>query len=131
MFKTYFLFALFISTISSIGSLVYVSNYYSFFADFSPILPKWKIVATFFSLGLISAGFYFVLNKFLPKAGTLIFNISIAFISLSSILIPILKEDFPESLEMTEFYPGFVIPLHFIFPLFWLALSPIIKKNEI
>ena len=129
MFKTYFLFALFISTISSIGSLVYVSNYYSFFADFSPILPKWKIVATFFSLGLTSAGFYLVLNKFLPKAGTLIFNITIAFISLSSILIPILKEDFPESLEMTEFYPGFVIPLHFIFPIFWLAFSPLISKK--
>jgi hypothetical protein len=30
---------------------------------------------------------------------------------------------------MTEFYPGFVIPLHFILPLFWLALSPIIKKK--
>ena len=130
MFKTYLLFGLFISFISSLGASVYVSKYYELIADFSSILPFWKITATFFSVGLFLAGFNFVLNKLFLKLGLLIFNITLSLLTLSSILFPIMKADFPDSLEMTEFYPGFVIPLHFILPLFWLALSPLIKKNE-
>ena len=130
MFKTYLLFGLFISFISSLGASVYVSKYYELIADFSSILPFWKITATFFSVGLFLAGFHFVLNKLFLKLGLLIFNITLSLLTLSSILFPIMKADFPDSLEMTEFYPGFVIPLHFILPLFWLALSQLIKKNE-
>ena len=130
MFKTYLLFGLFISFISSLGASVYVSKYYELIADFSSILPFWKITATFFSVGLFLAGFHFVLNKLFLKLGLLIFNITLSLLTLSSILFPIMKADFPDSLEMTEFYQGFVIPLHFILPLFWLALSPLIKKNE-
>ena len=121
---------LFISFISSLGASVYVSKYYELIADFSSILPFWKITATFFSVGLFLAGFHFVLNKLFLKLGLLIFNITLSLLTLSSILFPIMKADFPDSLEMTEFYPWFVIPLHFILPLFWLALSPLIKKNE-
>ena len=130
MFKSYFLLGLAVSFISSLGASVYVTKYYELIANFSLILPLWKIIACYFSLGLIVSGLYFISSKLSPKFGGMIFNISLVFASLSSILLPIMKEDFPESLEMTEFYPGFVIPLHFIFPLFWLALSPIIKKNE-
>lgn len=130
MFKTYLLFGLFISFISSLGASVYVSKYYELIADFSSILPFWKITATFFSVGLFLAGFHFVLNKLFPKLGLLIFNITLSLFTLSSILFPIMKADFPDSLELTEFYPGFVIPLHFILPLFWLALSPIFLKNK-
>ena len=119
-----------VSLISSLGASVYVSKYYELIADFSSILPFWKITATFFSVGLFLAGFHFVLNKLFLKLGLLIFNITLSLLTLSSILFPIMKADFPDSLEMTEFYPGFVIPLHFILPLFWLALSPLIKKNE-
>ena len=107
-----------------------MSKYYELIADFSSILPFWKITATFFSVGLFLAGFHFVLNKLFLKLGLLIFNITLSLLTLSSILFPIMKADFPDSLEMTEFYPGFVIPLHFILQLFWLALSPLIKKNE-
>jgi len=99
-------------------------------ANFSLILPLWKIIATYFTLGLSVSGLCFLSNRLAPKFGTIIFNIVLVFATLSSILFPIMKEDFPETLEMTEFYPGFVIPLYFILPLFWLALSPIIKKNE-
>ena len=100
-------------------------------ANFSLILPLWKIIATYFTLGLSVSGLCFLSNRLAPKLGAIIFNIVLVFATLSSILFPIMKEDFPETLEMTEFYPGFVIPLYFIFPLFWLALSPLIKKNEI
>jgi hypothetical protein len=100
-------------------------------ANFSLILPLWKIIATYFALGLSLSGLYFLSTRLAPKFGTIISNIVLVFATLGSILFPIMKEDFPETLEMTEFYPGFVIPLHFILPLFWLALSPLIKKNEI
>ena len=131
MFKSYFLLGLVVSLISSLGAAVYVTKYYEVMANFSLILPLWKIIATYFTLGLSVSGLCFLSNRLAPKFGTIIFNIVLVFATLSSILFPILKEDFPETLEMTEFYPGFVIPLYFIFPLFWLALSPLIKKNEI
>ena len=99
-------------------------------ANFSLILPLWKIIATYFTVGLSVSGLCFLSTRLAPKFGTIIFNIVLVFATLGSILFPIMKEDFPETLEMTEFYPGFVIPLYFIFPLFWLALSPLIKKNE-
>jgi hypothetical protein len=131
MFKSYFLLGLVVSLISSLGASVYVTKYYEVMANFSLILPLWKIIATYFTLGLSVSGLCFLSNRLAPKLGAIIFNIVLVFATLSSILFPIMKEDFPETLEMTEFYPGFVIPLYFIFPLFWLALSPLIKKNEI
>ena len=131
MFKSYFLLGLVVSLISSLGASVYVTKYYEVMANFSLILPLWKIIATYFTVGLSVSGLCFLSNRLAPKFGTIIFNIVLVFATLSSILFPIMKEDFPETLEMTEFYPGFVIPLYFIFPLFWLALSPLIKKNEI
>ncbi len=131
MFKSYFLLGLVVSLISSLGAAVYVTKYYEVMANFSLILPLWKIIATYFTLGLSVSGLCFLSNRLAPKFGTIIFNIVLVFATLGSILFPIMKEDFPETLEMTEFYPGFVIPLYFIFPLFWLALSPLIKKNEI
>ncbi len=131
MFKSYFLLGLVVSLISSLGAFVYVTKYYEVMANFSLILPLWKIIATYFTLGLSVSGLCFLSNRLAPKFGTIIFNIVLVFATLGSILFPIMKEDFPETLEMTEFYPGFVIPLYFIFPLFWLALSPLIKKNEI
>ena len=131
MFKSYFLLGLVVSLISSLGAAVYVTKYYEVMANFSLILPLWKIIATYFTLGLSVSGLCFLSNRLAPKFGTIIFNIVLVFATLSSILFPIMKEDFPDTLEMTEFYPGFVIPLYFIFPLFWLALSPLIQKNEI
>jgi len=129
MFKSYFLLGLVVSLISSLGAAVYVTKYYEVMANFSLILPLWKIIATYFALGLSLSGLYFLSTRLAPKFGTIISNIVLVFATLGSILFPIMKEDFPETLEMTEFYPGFVIPLHFIFPLLWLALSPLIKKK--
>ena len=119
-----------VSLISSLGAIIYVTKYYEVLANFSLILPLWKIIATYFTLGLSISGLCFLSNRLAPKFGSFIFNIVLVFATLSSIIFPIMKQDFPETLEMTEFYPGFVIPLHFILPLFWLALSPLIRKNE-
>ena len=130
MFKSYFLLGLVVSLISSLGASVYVTKYYEVMANFSLILPLWKIIAIYFTIGLSVSGLCFLSTRLVPKFGTIIFNIVLVFATLGSIIFPIMKEDFLETLEMTEFFPGFVIPLHFIFPLFWLALSPLIKKNE-
>ena len=119
-----------VSLISSLGAIIYVTKYYEVLANFSLILPLWKIIATYFTVGLSISGLCFLSTRLAPKFGSFIFNIVLVFATLSSIIFPIMKQDFPETLEMTEFYPGFVIPLHFILPLFWLALSPLIKKNE-
>ena len=130
MFKSYFLLGLVVSLISSLGAAVYVTKYYEVMANFSLILPLWKIIAIYFTVGLSVSGLCFLSTRLVPKFGTIIFNIVLVFATLGSIIFPIMKEDFPETLEMTEFYPGFIIPLYFIFPLFWLVLSPIVIKNE-
>ena len=127
MFKSYFLLGLAVSLISSLGAIIYVTKYYEVLENFSLILPLWKIIATYFTVGLSISGLCFLSTRLAPKFGSFIFNIVLVFATLSSILFPIMKADFPETLEMTEFYPGFVIPLHFILPLFWLALSQLIK----
>jgi hypothetical protein len=31
---------------------------------------------------------------------------------------------FPEEIESPEMFPGFVLPLHFFVPLFWLLFTP-------
>jgi hypothetical protein len=89
--------------------------------DFSKALPIWKIISAYFSLGLIITGIRFLFDFLLPKYGELFFNIKLGFLTIASIAHPILiNGDF----EMAEMYPGFAIPLYFIFSIIWLGLAP-------
>jgi hypothetical protein len=76
---------------------------------------------------LIATGLRFLFDLMFQKFGELFFNIVLSFLTILSIMHPILLNgDF----EMAEMYPGFAIPIYFIFTIIWLALAPtFIKKT--
>ena len=128
MFKKYFVLALVVAVISSFISGIYTYNYYKYLFDFSAVLPIWKIVATYFSIALITTGLRFLFDLIFPKFGELFFNIVLSFLTILSIMHPILLNgDF----EMAEMYPGFAIPIYFIFTIIWLALAPTFIKKPL
>jgi len=126
-FKTYFLLGIVVASISTAIGGFYSYNYYKYMFDFSMVLPIWKLTASYFSLALIVAGIRFLFDFLLPKFGELFFNIMLGFLTIVSILHPILiNGDF----EMAEMYPGFAIPLYFMFSIIWLGLAPTFIKNK-
>jgi hypothetical protein len=128
MFEKYFVLALVVAVVSSLISGIYTYYYYKYLFDFSAVLPIWKIVATYFSIALIATGLRFLFDLIFPKFGELFFNIVLSFLTILSIMHPILLNgDF----EMAEIYPGFAIPIYFIFTIIWLALAPTFIKKPL
>ncbi len=128
MFEKYFVLALVVAVVSSLISGIYTYYYYKYLFDFSAVLPIWKIVATYFSIALIATGSRFLFDLIFPKFGELFFNIVLSFLTILSIMHPILLNgDF----EMAEMYPGFAIPIYFIFTIIWLALAPTFIKKPL
>lgn len=126
MFDKYFVLALVVAVISSLVAGLYAFSYYKYMFDFSMVLPIWKIVAAYFSIALIATGLRFLFDLIFPRFGELIFNIKFGFLTIISIIHPILVNgDF----EMAEMYPGFAIPIYFIFTIIWLALAPTFIKK--
>jgi len=127
VFQRFVLFGCMVSIISSMLGVSYAYCSYHFLFDFSRTLPIWKIVITYFFLGLLFSGLYFMVNKFF-NSYLIVLNIAVVFISFLSIVWPIIV-NIDE--EFSEMFPSFAIPLHFIFPLFWLALfTHFNKKNS-
>ena len=128
MFEKHFVLALVVAVVSSLISGIYTYNYYKYLFDFSAVLPIWKIVAAYFSISLIATGLRFLFDLMFPKFGELYFNIVLSFLTILSIMHPILMNgDF----EMAEMYPGFAIPIYFIFTIIWLALAPTFIKKPL
>ena len=128
MFKKYFVLALVVAVVSSFISGIYTYNYYKYLFDFSAVLPIWKIVSAYFSIALIATGLRFLFDLMFQKFGELFFNIVLSFLTILSIMHPILLNgDF----EMAEMYPGFAIPIYFIFTIIWLALAPTFIKKPL
>jgi hypothetical protein len=130
MLLRYIILGFVVAVLSSATGIAYSYKYYQLF-DFSAVLPFTKIAWLFTSGSLLIAGLSFVINKFLKSIGLLIFNVLLAFGTIGSVIIPTLYPPvFPETIEMPEFYPAFVIPLHFMVPMIWFALSSYFIKNK-
>ena len=128
MFEKYFVLALVVAVVSSLISGIYTYNYYKYLFDFSAVLPIWKIIASYFSISLIATGLRFLFDLMFPKFGELFFNIKLGLLTILSIIHPILMNgDF----EMAEMYPGFAIPIYFIFTIIWLVLAPTFIKKPL
>jgi hypothetical protein len=131
MLVRYIILGFVVAVLSSATGIAYSYNYYQLF-DFSAVLPFTKIAWLFTSGSLLIAGLSFVINKFLKSIGLLVFNILLAFGTIGSVIIPTMYPPvFPETIEMPEFYPGFVIPLHFMVPMIWFALSSYFLRNKV
>ncbi|MCF8410664.1 MAG: hypothetical protein K9G31_05145 [Crocinitomicaceae bacterium] len=130
MLVRYIILGFVVAVLSSATGIAYSFNYYKLF-DFSAVLPFTKIAWLFTSGSLLVAGLSFVFNKFMKAIGGLIFNVLLAFGTIGSVIIPtVYPPTFPAEIEMPEFYPAFVIPLHFMVPMIWFALSSYFLKNK-
>ena len=113
-----------VAMLSSIIGIVYVYFYYQLF-DFSAYLPLWKVPAILTFLSFLIVGFSIVTNKLFKKNGNFITSLMLTLFSIFSIVLPSLfPPRFTHEIEVPEMFPGFILPLHFLVPLFWLLLSP-------
>jgi hypothetical protein len=128
IFQRYFIAGLVVAIVSSVIGGLYASFFNAQLFDFSSILPIWKISAVYFSISLIATGLYFLLLHFFSKFGLILFNSMFVIAAVSSVMIPITAKI--ENVEFTEFYPIFAIPLHLVFSVVFLAISPLIIKNK-
>jgi hypothetical protein len=126
MFQKYVLFGLLVAVTSSIIGVTYAKVSYYLLFDFSKTIPLWKIVVSNIFLGLFFSGIYYVIQESFAKL-ILVLNMLVVLISFLSIALPIvvnIEEEFP------EMFPSFAIPLHFLFPMLWLALFPYFYKKS-
>jgi hypothetical protein len=131
MFLRIFFFGVFISFISSVVGISYGYFYYKLF-DFSSYLPLWKIAALFTLISMILCGLFWLFLLIMKKKGILVFSMILTLLSITSVIFPTLyPPKFSDSVELPEFFPSFVLPLHFIVPLFWLTFTPhFLKENK-
>lgn len=112
-----------VAILSSFIGIVYVYFYYQLF-DFSAYLPIWKVPAILTFLSFLLVGLSIVMNKLFKRNGNFVTSLSMTLLSIFSIILPSLfPPRFSQEIEVPEMFPGFIIPLHFLVPLFWLLLS--------
>jgi MFS superfamily sulfate permease-like transporter len=117
----------FIFFLVSLGvSSSYTILYYSYLFDFSESLPLWKIVAAHVFFSLLLFGVIRKLKKPIEQ-NIVTWRITLVVLTIISTIFPILKRNVAG--EFPELYPGFAVPLHYIFLSLWLAFEPKILEN--
>ena len=95
---------------SLIGTLYSYAHYQLLF-DFSTVLPIWKVASGLISFTLILFYVHLVFTKVIKQNPTFWFGLTFSSLTFVSILYPMMQRVY---VEASEFYPGFVIPLHFL-----------------
>lgn len=95
---------------SLIGTL-YTYFYYQLLFDFSTVLPIWKVAFGLISFTLILFYVHLLFIKVIKQKPTFWFGLTSSIVTFVSILYPITERVY---VDASEFYPGFVIPLHFL-----------------
>jgi hypothetical protein len=115
---------LLVAFLSSISGVIYGYSYYQLF-DFSAYLPLWKIAAFLTFISSLLIAFSLFISTIFKKRAHLITSVFVAVISLFSIILPnLFPPKFTQEIEVPEMFPAFVMPLHFLVPIFWLVFSP-------
>ena len=91
--------------------LLYAYVYYQLLFDFSTVLPIWKIAFGLISFTLILWYVHLVFLKVFKQNPTFWFGLTFSSVTFVSILYPITQRVY---VDASEFYPGFVLPLHFL-----------------
>jgi hypothetical protein len=90
-------------------------------------MPIWRVAFAYIFFWLVLAGAVIWFKPLLIKH-LLFWRFLLVMLTLLSTIFPILKRnvggDFP------ELYPGFIMPLHFIFTLNWFVFEPKILHHE-
>jgi hypothetical protein len=117
-----FVSAMFAGTIG----VLYTYFYYHYLFDFSSVLPLWKV---FFGLTSFTLLFYYLqyfMIKWIKQNARFWFALIFSLGSFISILYPIVEKVY---VDAPEFYPGFVIPLHFLPILMLFTFSNLTSKQ--
>jgi hypothetical protein len=96
---------------ASLLGVLYVYSYYEWLFDFSSVLPIWKVAFGLISFTLILSYIHLAFRKVLKHYPTFWFGLTFSIITFVSILFPMIERVY---VDASEFYPGFVIPLHFL-----------------
>jgi hypothetical protein len=96
---------------ASFLGVLYTYIYYQLLFDFSTVLPVWKVAFGLISFSLILFYVHLVFRKGIKKNQTFWFGLTFSMLTFVSILYPIVERVYVDD---SEFYPGFVIPLHFL-----------------
>ncbi len=135
MFKKSLFLGITSGILSGVACMIFAGVYKeTMFTDFSPVITSVNLIgACVFGCVLASLG-YFLLTKFFPKFGEIVFNLLFTFISFASILSPIAYK-FPPELDVegidmiTSYFIPFAMTLHFFPALIWFTLKPIFIKK--
>ncbi|MEI8116939.1 MAG: hypothetical protein WCH03_05320 [Flavobacteriia bacterium] len=96
---------------ASFLGMLYTSFYYHLLFDFSEVLPIWKVAFGLISFTLILFYVHLAFRKLIKQNPTFWFGLTFSIGTFASILYPIMERVY---VDAAEFYPGFVIPLHFL-----------------
>lgn len=96
---------------TSLIGMLYTYTYYQLLFDFSTVLPIWKVAFGLISFSLILFYAHLLFTKVVKHNPTFWFGLTFSLVTFVSILYPMLERVY---VDAAEFYPGFVIPLHFL-----------------
>jgi len=96
---------------ASLIGMLYAYTYYQLLFDFSTVLPIWKIAFGLISFTLILFYVHLAFMKVIKQNPTFWFGLTFSILTFVSILYPMMERVY---VDAAEFYPGFVIPLHFL-----------------
>jgi uncharacterized membrane protein len=112
---------------ASLLGVLYTYSYYQLLFDFSTVLPIWKVAFGLISFTLILWYVDLICLKLFKQNPTFWFGLTFSIVTFVSILYPITERVY---VDATEFYPGFVIPLHFLPILMFFTFHQLDTQNE-
>lgn len=96
---------------ASVLGTLYTYFYYQTLFDFSAVLPIWKVAFGLISFTLMLFYAQYLMCKIVKRHAMFWFALIFSIGTFASILFPITERVY---VDASEFYPGFVIPLHFL-----------------
>jgi hypothetical protein len=81
-------------------------------------------------VSLVAGVIYFLLTKFFPTKGSIIFNFVYSVGSFACVIIPIALT-LPLSQPFPELFPGLAVPMVFFPVIAWMTIDPLFKKQNI
>jgi hypothetical protein len=129
--KTIFLQSLIAGVLAAIAANIYNQIY--FFAtqiDYSNIVNVGSLIGLNLLVSLVAGVIYFLLTKFFPTKGSIIFNFVYSVGSFACVIIPIALT-LPLSQPFPELFPGLAVPMVFFPVIAWMTIDPLFKKQNI
>ncbi|NBV09231.1 MAG: hypothetical protein EBR91_02940 [Flavobacteriia bacterium] len=122
--KRFLFLGLIVALLSSIVGATYLYFFYGLELDeSSKVLPIWKVVAIYTSISLLISLMSYIFFSKWGKWGVIILNTVFSSIAIASIAYPITYVN--QEID-TTFIAIAAIPVHFMMPLIWLSLQPIV-----